>query len=245
MSDVTDRPFVLVHGGRHGGWCWRKVAPVLRREGHEVHALTLTGLGERSHLLSREIGLDTHVADLVGVMEYEDLHDVILVAHSYGGMVVTNAMEQIHERVRHLVYLDAHLPATGQALFDLIDPSISAEITRLANEGGDGWYVPTWDSSRWGLTDPADITWVNSKATPQPLKTYTDPSGSTERARAHRSTFVECATSALSAAELAWHRARCEGSELHRRILLDTTHEAMVTEPDAVSQILLNVAAQD
>src|SRR5947199_7272840 len=100
-------PFVLVHGGRHGGWCWRPVAALLRAAGHEVYTPTLTGLGERAHLLSPQISLDTHVRDVVAVFEFEDIRDAVLVGHSYAGMVVSGAMELIAERVRSLVLLDA------------------------------------------------------------------------------------------------------------------------------------------
>src|SRR3954453_21148411 len=99
--------FVLVHGAWHGGWCWRRVAPLLRVAGHAVYTPTLTGLGERAHLLTREVGLETHIRDTVNVLECEELNDVILVGHSYGGIVITGTAERAPERVGHLVYLDA------------------------------------------------------------------------------------------------------------------------------------------
>src|SRR5438128_128006 len=99
--------FVLVHGAWHGGWCWKRVTPLLRAAGHEVYATTLTGLGERVHLASPNVGLALHVQDVVGVLEYEDLRDVILVGHSYGGIVISGVADRVPERLRHLVYLDA------------------------------------------------------------------------------------------------------------------------------------------
>ena len=102
--------FVLVHGARHGGWCWQRVARLLRAAGHDVYTPTLTGLGERAHLLSPAIGLDTHIKDILGVLFYEDLRDVVLVGHSSAGMVITGVAEQTAERLRHLVYLDAFVP---------------------------------------------------------------------------------------------------------------------------------------
>src|SRR5580700_2534506 len=98
--------YVLVHGGGHGGWCWQRVVPLLRAAGHEVYTPTLTGLGERSHLLRPDIDLDTHIADVVGVLRYEDLTDVILVGHSYGGMVITGVADRALARIGQLVYLD-------------------------------------------------------------------------------------------------------------------------------------------
>src|SRR5687768_12730141 len=111
--------YVLVHGGGHGGWCYQRVARILRANGHEVYAPTLTGLGERSHLLSTDINLDTHIADVVAVLEFEDLRDVILVGHSYGGMVITGIADRASDRVGDVVYLDAANPVNGQSLVDV------------------------------------------------------------------------------------------------------------------------------
>ena len=126
MSDLP--PFVLLHGGRHGGWCWARVAPLLRDAGHEVYTPTLTGLGERAHLLSPEIGLSTHIQDLVKVFEFEDIEDAILVAHSYGGVVTSGAMELIHHRVRSLVFLDALLTRGGETVLDVVPADLARAI---------------------------------------------------------------------------------------------------------------------
>ncbi len=178
-------PFVLVHGGRHGGWCWRRVATRLRDAGHEVYAPTLTGSGERAHLLTPQVGLDTHVRDLVAIFEYEDITGAVLVAHSYGGMVACGAMEKVADRVRSLVLLDAHLPRKGESVFDLNGPERAGAMIALADESGEGWYIPPADARRYGVTDPADRAWVNARMTAQPLKTYQDPSGPTDRAWSH------------------------------------------------------------
>ncbi|HWB36938.1 MAG TPA: alpha/beta fold hydrolase, partial [Rugosimonospora sp.] len=116
--------FVLVHGGRHGGWCWRKLDPLLRSAGHEVYRPSLTGLGDRAHLLGRfpvdtPIDLDTHVADITGLLTFEDLTDVVLVGHSYGGMVITGIADLIPQRLRHVVFLDAFMPKDGESLMDI------------------------------------------------------------------------------------------------------------------------------
>ncbi|MGZ0244868.1 MAG: alpha/beta fold hydrolase, partial [Alphaproteobacteria bacterium] len=107
--------FVLVHGAWHGGWCWRDVRRVLEEHGHTVFTPTLTGLGERSHLLSPDIDLETHIADVINLLVWEELNDVILVGHSYGGMVITGVADQAKDRLRHIVYLDAFLPADGES----------------------------------------------------------------------------------------------------------------------------------
>jgi pimeloyl-ACP methyl ester carboxylesterase len=111
--------YVLVHGGWHGGWCWQKVTPRLRAAGHDVYTPTLTGLGERAHLLTPAVGLETHIEDVLGVLHYEDLQQVVLVGHSYGGMVITGVADQVPERIAQLVYLDAFVPQDGQSLIDL------------------------------------------------------------------------------------------------------------------------------
>jgi len=231
--------FVLVHGGRHGGWAWRDVASRLRDVGYLTYTPTLTGLGERSHLLRPDIGLDTHVEDLVGVFEYGDLSDVVLVAHSYGGMPVAGAMEHVFERVRAVVWLDAHLPREGESIFELIGEERAAKMKEMADQDGQGWFVPTSDASWWGLSDPEQIAWVNSKTTPQPLKTYTDTIGPTERAWAHPGTTIECNPSRLPAVERGRQRARAESDPHFHHRTIDACHEPMLTHPDELTKLLV------
>src|SRR6185436_14666879 len=114
--------YVLVHGGGHGGWCYQKVARLLQAEGHEVYAPTMTGVGDRSHLLAPGIDLDLHIRDIVALLHYEDLHDVILVGHSYGGMVITGVADRAADRIGKVVYLDAANPENGQSLVDVAGP---------------------------------------------------------------------------------------------------------------------------
>ena len=112
--------FVLVHGSWHGGWCWQKVARLLRQPGHEVYTPTLTGLGERSHLATKKSGLELHIQDILNVLEFEDLHEVVLVGHSYAGLVITGVAERAPGRVARLVYLDAFIPHAGQSAFAML-----------------------------------------------------------------------------------------------------------------------------
>jgi pimeloyl-ACP methyl ester carboxylesterase len=241
MSEtLTPPPFVLLHGGRHGGWCWRRVAALLRETGHHVHTPTLTGLGDRAHLLSREIGLDTHVQDLVATFEFEDIQDAVLVAHSYGGMVASGAMELIAERVRALVFLDAHLPRTGESVFDMVGPARAANMVARAESGGEGWYIPPSDASWYGVTDPDDAAWLNPRITAQPFKTYRDPVGRTDRAWQHPGMFVECTPSSLEPHVLERARERSAGNPRFRYHVIDAPHDAMVTAPKAVTELLLD-----
>ena len=232
--------FVLLHGGRHGGWCWQRVARRLRAAGHDVHTPTLTGLGERSHLNGPHIGLKTHVQDLVSVFGYEDIDDAVLVAHSYGGIVATAAMEEIADRVRLLVYVDAIMPRTGESMFSIIGPvAAKARLDRAATEG-DGWSIPPSDASYWGVTDTDDIAWVNGKVTSQPIRTYQDAVVSAERAWAQPAVFIECRPSAME--PLTNPRKRAETDPHFRYDVLDAAHDVMVTAPDELVGLLLRYA---
>jgi len=239
MGNKHNPTFVLVHGGRHGGWAWRDIASRLRDLGYPTNIPTFTGLGERSHLLRPDIGLQTHVQDLVRVFDYGDLSDVVLVAHSYGGMPVAGAMQQVFDRVRSVVWLDAHLPREGESIFDLIGEERAAQMKQMVEQDGQGWFVPTSDASWWGLSDPEQIAWVNSKTTPQPLKTYTDPSGPTDRAWSHPGTTIECNPSKLPAVERDRQRARAESDPHFHHRMIDACHEPMLTHPDELTKLLV------
>ena len=132
--------FVLVHPAWFGGWCWRKVSPVLRARGHEVFAPTLTGLGERAHLASQKVGLEMHVEDVANVLEYEDLRQVILVGNSSGGMVITGVADRMPERIAHLVYLDAFVPEDGQSMLDIIPAERRPLMEALVQKEVSGWF---------------------------------------------------------------------------------------------------------
>lgn len=155
--------FVLVHGGWDGGWAWRDVARGLQAAGHAVFTPTSTGVGERVHLANPEIGLDTHIMDIVNVIRYEKLHDVILVGQSYGGMVITGVAERVPEQIRELVYLDAFVPQDGECLADLMGPQLTAAFEQSAAQHGEGWRVPHTPP------DADRRTWAFMKAIKQPL----------------------------------------------------------------------------
>jgi pimeloyl-ACP methyl ester carboxylesterase len=160
---------VIVHGACGGGWEWSGVARRLRPLGHEVFTPTLTGLGERAHLLSPDIGLETHIADVVNVLELEDLRDVVLAGHSYGGMVVVGAADRVPERIARLVVVDGFLPMPGQSSQDLTEPEFFEAMVTPARERGDGWRVPAWDDE--DELEP----WYRDRLRDHPLKTLTDP----------------------------------------------------------------------
>jgi pimeloyl-ACP methyl ester carboxylesterase len=163
--------FVLVHGAWHGGWCWRRVERLLRAQGHEVYAPTLTGLGERAHLMSRQIDLETHIADVLGVLHTEDLHDIVLCGHSYGGMVITGVADREPQRIAALVYLDAFVPDNGECTLDLLPPDRREQFDRDVRERGFGWLVPAIPAAVYKVNE-ADQAWVDAQCTPHPLACF-------------------------------------------------------------------------
>ena len=133
--------FVLVHGAWHGSWCWKHVRKRLQHAGHDVFTPTLTGVGERCHLASPNVNLSTHIADILSLIQWEELSRIILCGHSYGGFVISGVADRIPDRIRALVYLDAFVPEDGECLFDLVSPEMAAGMRRQAATSGDGWKV--------------------------------------------------------------------------------------------------------
>jgi pimeloyl-ACP methyl ester carboxylesterase len=235
--------YVLVHGGAHGGWCYQKVARRLRVAGHEVHAPTLTGLGERSHLVSRDVDLDLHIRDVVQVLQYEDLHDVILVGHSYGGMVITGVADRAADRIARLVYLDAANAVNGQSLVDVAGPLMQA--ARRTGKVVDGVELVLFPGTEplpsYGVTDVDDVAWMAERLTPHPWACFEQPLTLTNEdatSAIPRYHIVCTSTLATRDPELI-AQARAEG----RLWDIDTGHDLMITEPDAVTDALLEVAA--
>jgi pimeloyl-ACP methyl ester carboxylesterase len=140
---------VIVPAAFHGGWRWKEVRAALQAAGHEVYALTLTGLGERSHLATPEVDLDTHIQDVVNVLEYEDLRDVVMIGHSYSGVVLTAVADRAADRLARLIYVDAALPRDGECLFDALSPQMRATWVERARLEGEGWRVPPWPPFGW------------------------------------------------------------------------------------------------
>ena len=245
--------FVLVHGAWHGGWCWRDVAALLRERGHDVFAPTLTGLGERSHLIAAATDVDVHITDIVNLLLWEELEDVTLVGHSYGGMVITGVADRARDRIGHVVYLDAFVPDDGDSsatmTVRLMDPEatpekIDAEIVRrtgLANADGGG--PPDLDRLFDLPPEPADRReWVARRVGPHPVKTQITPvrlnnGGSDGLPR----TYILCAGASGPTPFKALAKSiRNDETWVFRE--LETTHDAMVTEPEKVAALLHEAA---
>lgn len=232
--------FVLVHGAWHGGWCWDRVAPRLREAGHDVHTPTLTGLSERAHFLSPQVGLDTHVEDIVRLLDILQLRDVVLVGHSYAGQVVTGVADRRADAVARRIYLDAFVGADGEAARDLLPESVARHWAEAATSLGFGWLVPVRSLSVLGVTEPSDVEWLTPRLTPHPWKTYTDPLRLTGAVDEVPAAFVEC-VSWMRVFQAHADRARAAGWPVRE---LDTGHEAMVTAPKALTAALLELAAR-
>jgi len=232
--------FVLVHGAWEGGWIWRRVAERLSAAGHEVHAPTLTGLGERAHLATPEVDLDTHIADVLGVLTCEELNDVVLCGHSYGGMVITGTAYRAADRIGSLVYLDAFLPEDGQALFDLV-PEARRDAFIAAAEAGEGWRVPPLTAAQWGVTDPQDQAWLDRLFVPHPIATMRQPVRRTgDWERIAKRTYVLATEYDPS----PFHKfaAAVKDDPRWRSAALPCHHMLPVSMPGEVAQVLIDAA---
>lgn len=233
--------YVLVHGGGHGGWCYQRVSRLLRSKGHDVYCPTLTGLGDRVHLLQPGVDLDLHITDIVNVLAYENLYDVILAGHSYGGMVITGVADRASERIRQLVYLDAALPLDGESLAD-VAPDTMAEAKRHGRvvDGIELVSFPEDLLRNMGVTDPEDLAWMRERLTPQPWKTFAQPLrlANPERVKSISRAIVNC-TQTLRA---GIQRSQDRLFDADQVWEIDTGHDLMITEPKAVADILHSLA---
>lgn len=233
---ANSKTLVLVHGAWHGGWCWARVAAILRGRGHRVSTPTLTGLGERAHLMSPDIDLALMTADLVNHLHFEDLADVTLVGHSFAGNAITGAADQVPRRLARLVYLDAIVPESGRAPFDTLPREVVAERLRLAEKSSGGLSIPPPPAAAFGVTDPADAAWLDSRLTPHPLRSFTTaqtfaaPPGNGLPAE-----YVLCNDPAYGPLEGSRARARALDWPI---IELAAGHDAMVTAPVALADLL-------
>jgi pimeloyl-ACP methyl ester carboxylesterase len=237
--------FVLVHGGMHGGWCYKPLAQLLRAEGHEVHCPTLTGSGERSHLRHPGITLETHIEDVCNLLFYEDLHDVYLAGHSYGGMVITGVADRALGRVGHLVFLDASHPKDGEALTDVAPGMMGmagkfkktidvCEVVELPEDIG---------RPNFGFTDDDLWAFAGPRLTPQMWSCFTSKLSlnNEEAVRALPRTSINCTETLAKRPPELVHRAT-EADHLYE---IDTGHALMLSETRKVADMLLEVVAKE
>ncbi|MET0910822.1 MAG: alpha/beta fold hydrolase [Ilumatobacteraceae bacterium] len=233
--------YVLIHGGGHGGWCYDKVTARLPALGHRVFAPSLSGMAEHTHQLSPSIDLDTHITDVVNLLFFEDLRDVVLVGHSYGGMVITGVVDRAADRVGKVVYLDAANPVNGQSLVDVAGSIIL--ITREVGETRDGVELVLLPGEGagafYGVEDPDDLAWVDARLTPHPWACFeqklelTDEAATASIPRFH----IVCESTLATRDPQLLGTARAEG----RLWSIDTGHDLMITEPDFVTSTLVEI----
>ncbi len=236
------RTYVLIHGAWHGGWCWRRVTDRLTAQGHRVFAPSLTGLGDRAHLFSSHISMQTHVEDVLGLVEAEELNDFVLVGHSYAGMVLSGAADSLRERVSHYVYLDARLPSDmspGASFswsgFDAAD----LRETRLTSvrEQGAGVALPPPPPGAFAVSEPSDVAWLVRQLGPMPIQTYlgsfTLRNGGSDGLRR---TYIAAVKPAYAALVATHDRIREDPSWSFASI--EAGHDCMVTAPDALTDLL-------
>jgi pimeloyl-ACP methyl ester carboxylesterase len=232
----TSKTFVLVHGAWHGGWCWGKVAAILRGRGHTVVTPTQTGLGERSHLLSKSITLDTFVDDIVNVLKFEELKDVILVGHSFGGNAISGTADRMPDRIRQLIYLDAAMLENGQSVFSLLPPDVVAARTKAAQDSSGGLSIPPPPAAAFGLSDPAQQAWLTARLTPHPFGTFNSPLTLKNKiANGLPATYIICSDPMYGPLQASRDVVKKIGM---KTVEIKTGHDAMVTVPEKLADML-------
>ena len=232
--------FVLVHGAWHGSWCWKRVRRALQALGHDVFTPTLTGVGERSHLLSPQVDLGTHIDDVINLIQWEELSNVVLCGHSYGGCVISGVVDRVPERIAALVYLDAFLLDGGQSLHDTLPAAQRDLQLDLARRVGDGWKVPPIPAEVFNV-NAADRTWVDRQCTMQPLATFQQAiklsSGQNTR---QNTTFILATGFNDSPFPPFYDRAKGKG---WTTMTIACGHDVMLDRPEELTSTLAGIAA--
>ena len=230
------KTFVLVHGAWHGGWCWSKVASILRGRGHSVFTPTQTGLGERSHLLTKSIDLDVFITDIANVLKWEDLNDVVLVGHSFGGNAISGVADRMRDRVRRLVYLDAVMLENGQSVFSQLPKDIVEARTKAAQETSGGLSIPMPSPTAFGITDEAQVQSVASRLTPHPFYTYVSPLKLDNKVgNGLPASYIVCTDPIYKALETSRNWIKAAG---WKTVEIRAGHDAMVIAPERLAELL-------
>jgi len=233
----AQKTFVLVHGTWHGGWCWRRVADGLEQKGHKVFTPTLTGVGDRSHLMTKDVNLTTHVTDVVNLVKWEDLKDIVLVGHSSAGFVITQAAEQIGPQVASIVYLDAFVPSPGDSLIALANPGPRKALEDAVARGD---LVAKPVPAKAFAVNEKDQPWVDGKCTPHPLAAVTEKvTAADAREKIARKTYIR-ATS-FNSPVFDQTLARMKTAPGWKTYEVASGHDVMVDQPGRLVEILLEV----
>lgn len=232
--------FVVAHGAWSAGFVWKRMHPLMRAAGHELFTPTHTGLGERLHLAHPEIDLEHHIADICSVIFHEDLHDVILVGHSYGGFVATGVADRMPERLAQVVYLDAFAPKAGDTMLALATPEQRERWTDGARTQGEGWRVPP--NPLPPDTEQADLDWIAPRRHPQPFKTMTQPLELKLGTTALPRSFIYCTR--IGPGDMFGPFARAAKADPSWRYFeMDASHNPHITAPEALAEIFGTIAS--
>jgi pimeloyl-ACP methyl ester carboxylesterase len=227
--------FVVAHGAWSAGWVWKKMHPLMVQRGHQLVTPTYTGLGERAHLARPDIDIDAHIADILAVLEFEDLNSVNLIGHSYGGMVATGIADRARARVAQLIYLDAFVPDDGDSLLDLLPPASRAQ----RQPGPDGWRIPP--TMMPPDTAPEDVAWCMPRRQPTPAKTFSQKLRLRNGPLTLPRHYIYCTRhSADDRFRRFYERAKREGWETYE---IDSSHNPHITCPDVLAALLDRIAA--
>jgi pimeloyl-ACP methyl ester carboxylesterase len=233
--------YVLVHGAWHGSWCWKRVRKALEAQGHEVFTPTLTGVGERSHLLSPQVDLETHIRDVMNLIRWEELSSIVLCGHSYAGCVVRSVSDRVPERIGALIYLDAFVPEDGQSLSSTLPPeqwNAHLELTRLH---GEGWKVPPITAAAFNV-NAKDAEWMDRQCTVQPLATFQQPLRLSGRCDTLKDiTYILATGYGNSPFRQFYERAKAKG---WKTLSMACGHDVMLDMPEELTTILLNAATR-
>lgn len=243
LAQTGPRPIVLVAGAFSGGWIWSRVAPRLRAAGHRVFTPTLTGLGDRAHLMSAGITMDTFVQDIVAVLETEELQDVILVGSSFGGIPAAGAADVVPNRLRKLVFLDSILGEPGKSPFDALPAEVVAARRKSAQESSGGVSLPAPPPSAYGalgVVEAADIAWCQRRFTPHPISSYESALSARHGSNSVPKTYIACLNPGFGA--IAPSRARAKQQADWRWLEMKTGHLPMITASDELTQVLVGLA---
>jgi pimeloyl-ACP methyl ester carboxylesterase len=238
QAQAGAKTFLLVHGAWHGGWCWRRVADLLQKQGHKVFTPTMTGLGERSHLIDAKVNLATHITDIVNVIKWEGLGDIVLVGHSYGGVIISGVADQMREAIGSIVFLDAFVPENGDSLATKASQPVREAIAALV-EKGEKTMKPV--SAAVFRVNEKDRAWVDAMCTPHPVATLTDTiTVAGARGRIAKKTYIRAKGYPSVPFDGAQERLKADAT--WRVYEMPCGHDAMVDMPDRLTEILLEVA---
>jgi pimeloyl-ACP methyl ester carboxylesterase len=232
--------YILVHGAWHGSWCWKRVRTALQSAGHNVFTPTLTGLGERSHLNSAAVDLSTHIADIVNLIKWEELSEVVLCGHSYAGSVIAGVADQIPDRIRALVFLDAFVLENGESLMNIVPSEVAQALREQARTTGEGWKLNPIPAHVFGVRDPRDLAWVDAQCTPQAMATFEERIKLTGNLEQIQDVAYVFPTEHHLNLLVSHERSKAKGWKI--RTIGSSGHEIMIDHPQELAEFLLEYA---